>query len=246
MKSTDRHRLKEDEFTRSVLRARAAIEARQRTIAIAVVVVLVVLLAAGGFFWWRQSQARAANELLASALAVYDAPVVPVTPPTPGSAPPLPQPGTYPNEEEKLQAAIGPLQVAADRYPTSEAAEVARFHLASALASLGRFSESEQHYRQVIDAAGDSIYASTARMGLADVQVAQGKFDEAIASYTELTRITDAQLPVDSVLMQLGRAYVRAGRTEEAARTFDRILQEFPDSLYAADARQEMEAARKS
>jgi TolA-binding protein len=246
MKSTDRHRLKEDEFTRSVMRARAAIEARRRTITILVAAGLVVALLVGGFFWWRQSRLRAANELLATALAAYDAPVVPITPPSPGSAPPLPQPGTYPTEQAKLEAAIPQLQTAADRYPGTEAGLVARFHLANALAALGRYGEAEQQYQQVVTEAGGSIYARTARLGLADVQVAQKKYDDAITTYTDLTRATDGPLPLDSVLMQLGRAYAQAGRKEEAARTFDRVLQEFPDSIYAADARQEMEAARQS
>jgi TolA-binding protein len=246
MKSTDRHRLKEDEFTRTVLRARTALEERRRQITQAVVALVVIAVVVGGYFWWRQSRARAANELLASAMAVYDAPVVPVAPPAPGSPPPVPRPGTYPTEQEKLQAAVPKLQEAADRYPSTHAGLVARFHLAAAEAALGKLAEAAADYQKVIDGAGTSIYGRMARLGLADVQVAQGQYDSAISAYTELSRNADAQLPVDGVLMQLGRAYARAGRNEEAARTFDRVLQEFPDSLYAADARREMDAVRKS
>jgi TolA-binding protein len=77
------------------------------------------------------------------------------------------------------------------------------------------------------------------------VQVAQGKYDDAIAVYTELTRDSNSPIPLDGVLMQLGRAQARAGNREEAARTFGRIVEEFPLSAYAADARREMEEARK-
>jgi outer membrane protein assembly factor BamD (BamD/ComL family) len=45
--------------------------------------------------------------------------------------------------------------------------------------------------------------------------------------------------------MQLGRAYLRAGKKEDAARAFNRVVEEFPDSLYVADARRELEAAKK-
>jgi outer membrane protein assembly factor BamD (BamD/ComL family) len=98
----------------------------------------------------------------------------------------------------------------------------------------------------VAEKGSDSIYGRTARLGQADAQIAQGKYDSAIAIYTELSRDTNSQIPVDSVLMQLGRAYVRAGKKEEAIRAFNRIVDEFPQSLYASDARREMEEVKKN
>jgi len=91
-----------------------------------------------------------------------------------------------------------------------------------------------------VDRAGDSIYGRTGRLGLAETQVAQGKFDSAIDIYTELSRDTGSPLPLDSVLIHMGRAYARAGRADEATRTFNRIVDEFPQSPYAADARREL------
>jgi TolA-binding protein len=80
---------------------------------------------------------------------------------------------------------------------------------------------------------------------LADVLVSQGKFDDAIKLYQEVSTDSQSQLPIDGVLMQLGRAYMKAGKKNEAAHAFTRIVDEFPQSLYAADARREMEAAKK-
>ena len=45
--------------------------------------------------------------------------------------------------------------------------------------------------------------------------------------------------------MHLGRAYARAGKKEEAIRSFTRVVDEFPQSAYAADARREMEETKK-
>jgi TolA-binding protein len=246
MKSTERHKLKENEFARQVARARTVMETRGRDIAMIGVVIVAVLLLAGGYSWWRQSQHNRASTALASALAVYEAPVAAPTTPEPGSPLPVPQPGTYPTEAAKFEAALPRFLDAADRYPTTTAGVTARFHAAGILASLGRFGEAEQRYREVIDhASSGSIYARTARLGLADVHVAQGQYDAAIAVYNELARDGGSPLPLDGVLMQLGRAQVRAGNHEEAARTFSRIVEEFPLSSYAADARREMEEARK-
>lgn len=246
MKSTERHKLKENDFVRTVAQARSALEARRRDLTIAIVAVIVVVAAIGSYVWWRQANRSHANELLASALAVYDSPVVPIAAPAPGSPAPLPQPGTFSTEQEKLQAALPKFSEAAAQYPGTRAGMVAHFHEASILAGLGKYAEAEKQYQEVINQADGTIYANTARLGLADTQIAQGKYDSAISIYTELSRDPNSQIPVDSVLMQLGRAYSGAGRKEEAARTFDRIVQEFPQSIYLSDAQQALETARKS
>jgi TolA-binding protein len=245
MKSIERHKLKEDEFARSVARARQAMEARKRDITWVVVAVVAIVAGLGGYTWWKQSRAARANTALASALATYQMPVVPRAAPAPGSPMPVQQPGTFETERAKLEAALPRFIEAADAYPSTDAGVAARYHAASILASLGRHGEAEQRYQEVVDRAGGSIYGRTAKLGLADAQVAQGKYDNAITIYTDLSRDANSGLPVDGVLMQLGRAYAKAGKREDAARAFNRVVDEFPTSIYAADARREMEEARK-
>jgi TolA-binding protein len=246
MKSQERHKLKQNEFATTVLHAREAIDARRRDIVWAVIIVVALLASVGAYAGWRQTRANRSTELLATALAVYQAPVVPLTAPAPGSPAPVQQPGTYMSENAKLEAALPKFLEAADRYPSTDAGIAARYHAASILASLGRFPEAEQRYQEVVSKAGSTIYARTAKLGLADTQTAQNKFDSAINIYTELSRDSSSQIPVDGILMQLGRACAKAGRKEEAVRAFTRVTEEFPQSLYAADARKELEEARKS
>ncbi|MGB2715740.1 MAG: tetratricopeptide repeat protein [Vicinamibacterales bacterium] len=246
MKRIERHKLKENEFARTVAHARDVITDRQREITTMIVVAVVALAAVGGYLWWRNSRAGHANAAFAAALATYEAPVVPPAAPAPGSPAPLPQPGTFQSEQAKLDAALPKFLEAAEKYPSSNAGIAARYYAAGILAGLGRAAEAEQRFKEVSDRAGDGIYGRTARLGMAEAQVAQGKYDQAIAIYTELSRDTNSRIPVDSVLMQLGRAYVRAGKKEEAVRAFNRIVEEFPQSLYLSDARREMEEARKT
>lgn len=245
MKSIERHKLKENEFARTVARARGVMDTRGRDIAtIAIVVVAAVALAAG-YAAWRQSRNAKANTLLASAFAVSEAPVVAPTAPAPGSPMPIQQPGTYQTEQAKLEAALPKFLEAADKYPNTDAGIAARYHAAGVLASLGRHGEAEQRFQEVVDKAGNRLYRRTARLGLADAQVAQGKYDQAIKTYQELTTDSSSPLPLDGVLMQLGRAYAKAGKKSEATHAFTRVVDEFPQSPYAADARREMEDAKK-
>jgi TolA-binding protein len=246
MKRIERHKLKENEFAKTVAHARELIEERRRDITAIGIVVVVLFLAVAGYLWWRQSRAAAASAMLATALAIYEAPVVPIPEPAPGSPAPVQQPGTYPTEQAKIEAALPRFLETADRHPATDSGIAARYTAASILARLGRYAEAEQQYQQVVEKAGNRVYARTARLGLADVLLAQNKYDAAIAIYTEMSREPNSQIPVDSVLMQLGRAYARAGRTEEAAGAFNRILSEFPQSLYSADARRELETVKKS
>ena len=246
MKRIERHKLKENEFARTVAHARDVITDRQREITTMIVVAVVALAAVGGYLWWRNSRAAHANAAFAAALATYEAPVVPPAAPAPGSPAPLPQPGTFQSEQAKLDAALPKFLEAAEKYPSSHAGIAARYYAAGILAGLGRAAEAEQRFKEVSDRAGDGIYGRTAKLGMAEAQVAQGKYDQAIAIYTELSRDANSRIPVDSVLMQLGRAYVRAGKKEEAVRAFNRIVEEFPQSLYLSDARREMEEARKT
>ncbi len=245
MKATERHKLKENEFARTVAHARQVLEARGRDLGLVLVVIVIALAAVGGYTWWRQSRNDKANTLLAAALAVHEAPVVAPAEPAPGSPVPVEQPGTYKTEQAKLEAALPKFVETADTYPSTEAGIAARYHAAGVLAQLGRYAEAEQRYQEVIDTGGRTIYARTARLGLADAQLAQRKYDPAIAIYRDLSTESNPQLPVDGVLMQLGRAYLRAGKKEDAARAFNRVVEEFPDSLYVADARRELEAAKK-
>jgi TolA-binding protein len=246
MKSTERHRLKENEFARTVARAREIMATRSADVAKVVVALVVLAAVVGGYARWRSSRQAKANELLASALATYEMPVVPPQPPAPGSPPPVPQPGTFQSQQERLDASLPKFMEAATAHPDSKAGITARFHAASVLAALGKPAEAEARYKEVVDKAGDSIYARTARLGMAEAQVAQGKYDEAIAVYTEVSRDAGSTLPLDSVLMHLGRAYARAGKKDDAVRSFTRVVDEFPQSPYAADARRELEDVKKS
>ena len=106
MKATERHKLKENEFARSVEKARGAMQERQGEITKIAVALLVLIFAVAGYSWWRSDRNTRANQALASALAVYEMPVVPLPPPAPGSPPPVPQPGTFQTEQEKFDAAL--------------------------------------------------------------------------------------------------------------------------------------------
>jgi TolA-binding protein len=239
--------MKENEFAQTMARTRDLVNQRPREAGTIAMVVLAVALALGGFFAWRASRDGKATTLLATALAVAEAPVVTPPPPAPGSPPPVQPPGSFRTERERLEAALPLLQRAADAYPDTDAGITARYRLAASLAELGRYPEAEQRYQEVIQrAGGTSIYRHTARLGVGEAQLAQGKGDAAVATFRDLATDTTSPLPVDGILMQLGRAAQLAGKRDDATRAFTRVVDEFPQSLYAAEAKEKLAAIKKA
>ena len=137
----------------------------------------------------QRSQSRG-QELLAEALVALDARVVPADAPPaqPGDAPAAAQfgaTGTFSTEAAKLNAALPKLKAAADAYPDAPAGITARYHMAGALAALGRHDEAITAFDDV-DAgapAPNTLYGRMARLGKADAQARAGQLDAAIATW---------------------------------------------------------------
>ena len=249
MKRTERHHLKENELAHSIAAAREFVEPRKRQIGLAAFVLVLLVIVALGLVIMRQRTASRAHDLLAEAMVVLDAQVIPKTPTDPTSPTPPPAAmqgsGTYETEEAKLQAAVPKLRAAADAYPDTEPGITARYHLAGTLAVLGKHQEAAQAYDEVVKRAGDDdLYGRMARLGKAEEQARAGQLDAAIATYKELADRKDGDLPADAILMHLAKAYAAAGKKDEAQKTFTKIVDEHPESPYAAEARQELEALK--
>jgi TolA-binding protein len=242
MKRTERRHLKENELQTFAREARQQLEERKRETTMIVAAILVVGIAVGGYFAWRDRVETHAHALLADAMIVQGARIG--TPAAPGTA------GagslSYLTERERAQAALTKFKAAADAYPSSDAGIYARYQLAGTYMELGQPGSAAAEYQQIIDRSGDKIYGQMARLGLAEARAIEGKYDEAINGFKELAQRKDGPLPVDGILMQLGRVYLDAGKRADAQQTFNRIVEEYPESPYSGDARKELDNLKKA
>lgn len=240
MKRTERHHLKENEVAAWVLGLRHQYQANKNVILWGGLAILILAGAVLGTMAWRSMSGGRADAMLAEAMTVAEAPV---TPPTAGEAGKLPvQPaGTYPSERVKLEAALPRFLAAADAFPLSEPGLIARYRAAATLVALGRTEEGIKRYRDVADKATGVVQAM-ARLGVADAQLSDGKYDEAVKGLKAMMDQKSADVPADGVLMQLGRAYRLAGKNSDAKLSFQRLVDEFPQSVYAAEAKRELES----
>jgi TolA-binding protein len=240
MKRTERQRLKQDELTLFTRHARETLEERRRELTWIVVAVVVIAAGALGYLGWRNHQQGRANMLLADALAVEQARVGPPADAT--GAPGL----AFPTEHDRAQAAAQKFKAVADAFPSTDDGIFSRYQEASNLVAVGDLSGAARAYQQVIDRAGEGIYGQMARLGLAEVQARNGQYEQAITGLKALAQRKDGPLPIDGILMQLGLAYRDAGRTADAQQTFNRLIDEFPDSPFNGDAKRERDALNKA
>jgi len=245
MKRKERHHLQQNELAHTIEAARTFLETRQRQIVGAAIGLLVIVVGIIGYSVYRQQSESRGSELLAEAMVALNARVVPAGAPGQGEVPAaaaLGATGTFATEEAKLNAALPKLKAAAAAYPHSAAGITARYHLAGALAALGRHQEAIQAFDEVAkDAGAGSLYSRMARLGKADTQAHAGQLDAAIATWKDMAATSADEVPVDAILMELARAYIQKGNTEEARKAFTQIVDQHPNSPYSAEARAELE-----
>jgi len=239
MKTAERHHLKTNEFAQRVADATQFWNTHRSTVTAAVVLVIAAIAAAGGYAAYRQQRAAQAGAALADAEAVAAAPVAPAG--TPGAA--APPAGTYATTEARDQAAADKFLAVATTYGAAPEAIAARYRAASLFAQLGRRADAEREFKAVIDKDG-GLYGRMARLALAELQAQAGQYDAAIQAFRDALARTDSDLPADGLLMQLGRTYLLAGKKTEALQTFTRVIDEHPQSLYAGEARREVDALK--
>jgi len=237
MKTTYRHRLKTNEVASAMERAIQSVVANQQRVLALVALVAIVAVAFGAYLYMRARTNAAVGALVGQAMLTLEAPVAP--PPPPGQPA---TPGSYPTEQARLEAALETFLEAADGYPNTNGGLLARYQAASVLAALDRPDEAVERFQEVMERADrDSLYYEMAQLGRVSAQAQAAQYDLAIATLEELSGRTDGEIPPDAMLMQLGRVHLLAGNTDQARQVFQRLLDEYPESQFAADAQREFD-----
>jgi hypothetical protein len=241
MKGTERHRLKENELSHALSEATARLSENRARYSTVLLAVVLIALGAGGYWAWKTRADTRAQVTLMDALAVVQSPVEESKL---VNGKPTQTAGSYPTITARAEASLPKFAAVYNAYPSTPAGIAARYHAASALAMLGRGAEAATRFQEVVDRAGTrNFYGRMAQLGKIEAQLQAKQFDQAISAAQALANNTaDQSLPRDAVLMELGRVYAAAGKTTEARQTFNKVVAEFPDSAYAAEAKQLLSA----
>ena len=183
-----------------------------------------VLLLAGFVVVKLYRESRAGTELSAG-LEALGAPLAG----EPGAAT---APLTFPSDPARGQAADGHFRRAASHGGTA-AGRAAAVILAARAEKPGT---SEETFRRAARE-GKAEIAAAAEIDAAKLLASQGKSTEAIERLKRAIESASVTVPKDALLYTLAQIYETSGDTSDARATYQRIVTDFPDSPYRADAR---------
>jgi len=242
MRREERQHLKANPLARVVGQWQDAIRLRSGRVIALLVAAVVVLLGIGGYGLWDNRANDLAGAALAEALEILRSEVV--EPPTAETATDVEwvQPeGTFVSQTEKFENALPRLTEIADLYGGSIASVTAQYQAASILILLERYDEAIDQFRGVIENAGEGVHGGMARLGLAEACLLSARYDEAIQIFEEESVSSSTTAPPEAILMRLAYAYELAGQKDLALATYNRVVDEFPLSVYSRDAAAKLE-----
>jgi hypothetical protein len=232
LKKELREQIKQDEFASWIEETASWASAHRDELRIGLGVAAVVLAAVGAVAYFQSQRAREADRALQDALTTYDAPVTSEVPA--GADRPTGQ--VFATAEDKYKTAAAAFEGVARRFSSSKVGQRATYYAAISRIELGQYDEAEKALKD-LQARGTGLVPELARYALADILRRKGEVAKAVDAYRGLATNPTASLPRDYALMSAAETLEDAKRWAEARSAYQQVYEEFPASVYAAEAR---------
>jgi hypothetical protein len=232
LKKELREQIKQDELVSGVEQAAAWANAHRDELRIGLGVAVVVLAAIGAVGYFQGQRAKEADRAFRDALTSYESPVTGELPA--GSERPAGE--VFATAEDKYKTAAAAFEGVARRFGSSRVGERAAYYSALSRIELGQYDEAEKALKQ-LQAKGAGIEPELARFALADILRRKGEVDKAVEAYRGLATNPQANLPRDFALMTAAETLEDAKRWADARAAYEQVYEQFPASVYAAEAR---------
>ncbi len=236
MKKEHRDEIKQDEFASGLEQAAAWLGAHRDEIRIGAGVVAVLLAAAGAVAYFQGQRAKDADRAFRDALTTFEAPVASEIPP--GSDRPAGQ--VFATADEKYKTAAAAFEGVERRFASSKTGVRAKYYAALARVELGQTAEAEKALKEVVSQGG-GLEPELARLALADLYRRTNQVDKAVEAYRGMATNPTASVPRDYALVSAAQTLEDAKRWPEARAAYRQVFEEFPASVYAAEARARVE-----
>ncbi len=219
-----RKQLKQDEFVEAAADAGHWIEEHWADLLKWIAVVVVVVIAVLSWMAFSRSKREATEKMLSTGLWEYRQ---------------LQKSGFADTEE--LNELLGTFDEVSERAGTSASGQVAKFYRGAVLFRLGRTDEAVSALEDV--AASPSIgssLASTTDAMLARIYTNSGQRDKAIEQLNKTLQSDRPELPKDQLLLTLAQIHEDGGDMDGARQAWQQIVDDFPTSPGAGQARRRL------
>jgi TolA-binding protein len=232
-----RQDMKRNELSTALGKGYDYAESHGRTILLAAGSLLALALLAGLFYMYRNSQAEKSNTALARAIEVYQAPIDPAAP-----KPDDPVSPTFADEAARQTKAKALFQELYEKHGSTVAGDVASVYLAQIAMAENQPERARELWNAFLEDYDDHLLAGQTRVNLLRLDRSQGKGQEVAQTLTAMLDEAEPPLPMDVILSELASTQEQLGKTQEAVQSYQRIIDEFPQSPYAQEARQRISA----
>lgn len=123
------------------------------------------------------------------------------------------------------------------RIDSGDAGMISSFYRGSAYFQLGRFDDARSALSPVAASGSGGTLGATAGLMLARTEWAAGNHDEAMEIIDRMIADATCGIPGSQLLVESGRLLAERGETASARERWQRVIDEFPDSAAAVDAR---------
>jgi len=229
-----RKEMKQDDFVSTVGRITIWVEENLTTLLWGAAALVVVASLGYGFVSWRNSKAMEAHGALSVVVETYSAPVGSVVPQSPSQA-------TFATEEDKFRTVLLLADGVIQNHGSSDAGQIARLYRGLAAFELEENEAARGDFDTFLASNPSHFLAPQARRKLAEMDERAGNLDQACDAYRELTQQASAVLPEELSLLDLARCLAAKGEREESGATYQRILDDFPGSVYVTEARNSLQ-----
>ena len=113
----------------------------------------------------------------------------------------------------------------------------AQLYKGSALADLGKMDEAAAALEDALRQDPRGIVGGAARLRLARLREAQGRPADALTLYEQIAAEAGGTLPPEEGLLGAARCQEALGQKDAAAASYKSLIDKYPDSEYAAEAR---------
>lgn len=223
-----KHDIREDEVQSFLLTAVERVMGRPKFYAGLLVGFLVVGVAISGTLAYLERSADRASLELADAMRVYEARVDAEAP-----KPDDPVSPVFASDDERRQKAKQMLEAVGGGTP----GELAKLYEADMAVESGDSETARRIWRDFLGSHSEHVLALSVRLNLLALDRAEGKAEEVAVELQAQLDATEKELPEDVLLFELAQTRDALGQSQEAQELYQRLVDEYPQSPYSAEAR---------